>query len=458
MESPRTMSTLETQGDDSEDFPITNKYHGRRDGIQIDRDSKQYMKEVTNLENRKPNTDPLNLNEAIRAKRQIGVYAKFLARGRIRDSFKHEYFLGNIGESEKLRHGMGQISKRLYDGIEGGRRFDRYFRPVSTKKSSRVAALNNLKKSLQSDPISTQKDGINETENDAVPAKTARLSSNYLSTAPPDRQRRPTVLGPVGTDNTSYAVVFKSDGNETFYNYDGMWDHGKPNGRGRYCFADGMDFLGCWQNGKQSGPGVSRYPTGCTYMGKWKDGCFHGYGKIIYMSGARYEGTWRKGKRHGIGEMVFPTGTIYRGHWKFGKPYGFGEMISISSGIKFKGTWRRGYINGMGTLHLNDKEYIARDWSRERGRTFKELIDDIIEERRVKKDNKIQAHKAHYGNTELNLIRFYVKNVRHKIYQDRKKARDKKNRDAQKFKAQMREKRRKMQLESLQLMATAPEV
>ena len=111
-------------------------------------------------------------------------------------------------------------------------------------------------------------------------------------------------------------------------------------------------------------------------------------------------------------------------------------MISISSGIKFKGTWRRGYINGMGTLHLNDKEYIARDWSRERGRTFKELIDDIIEERRVKKDNKIQAHKAHYGNTELNLIRFYVKNVRHKIYQDRKKARDKKNRDAQKFKAQ----------------------
>ena len=68
MESPRTISTLETQGDDADNFSIMNKYHGRRDGIQIDRHSKQYMKEVANLENRKPNTDPLNLNEAIEVK------------------------------------------------------------------------------------------------------------------------------------------------------------------------------------------------------------------------------------------------------------------------------------------------------------------------------------------------------------------------------------------------------
>ena len=439
----------------------------RRQGVQIDRDNRMVMSSLanltpsvsnkprppasvaSNLENVDPNTD---IKRAVWKKRQLQIYTKFLERGNIPDSKTHQHFLGKLGESEKLAHNMGQISKVIYSDIDAKRKFDRYCRPVSTKQNARTSMLNRLKSSLLPTSTDIQKRRMTDEEHQAASEKAARESSNYLTTAPKDRELRDRVFGPVGSHNASYAIVYKSDGNEGLYNYDGFWGNGKPGGWGKYRFADGCDYDGFWGSGRQHEAGTSKYPNKSVYAGDWKDGYYHGYGELKYASGAVYKGYWRHGKRYGFGEILYPNGTTYRGEWKFGRPYGFGEMCSKSSGIVFRGMWRRGYINGMGTLHLSESDYIARDWSRVRGRTFKELVDDARSKKAIEAADRARVHDDVFGEATYNITKFYIKQAKSKIYLERKEARDKKADDARKFKAQMRAKRRKIQMESLKLM------
>lgn len=404
-------------------------------------------------ENIDPNAPPVEsaFKKAVQRKRQLQVYAKFLERGRIFDSKKHQHFLDNQGGSAKLVQGMGQISKELYDDIEKQRKFDRYCRPVSTKQNARTSMLNSLKNSLMG-ASAAKSIGMSLEDREAALEKAARESSNYLTTDMKARVRKPPVFGPVGSSNASYAVVYKSDGNEALYNYDGSWDKGKPDGWGKYRFADGCEFDGYWVDGAQNGPGKAIYPNKAKYDGEWKDGHFHGHGELKYASGAVYKGYWKNGKRYGVGEMTWPNGTIYRGEWKFGKQYGFGEMHSKSSGIVFKGMWRRGFINGMGTLYLSENDYIARDWTRSHGRTFKELIEDAMQDKAQEAADRIEAHDNVFGEATDNIIKGYILNAKKEVYGERKQARDDKAEEARRYKAQMREKRRQAQMANLKLM------
>ncbi len=75
--------------------------------------------------------------------------------------------------------------------------------------------------------------------------------------------------------------------------YEGAFQHGKANGKGKAIFKDSGDI----------------------YVGGWKDDLLHGKGTYIYKDGSIFEGTYALGKKIGEGKHTFKNGDIFIGNY-----------------------------------------------------------------------------------------------------------------------------------------------
>ena len=74
--------------------------------------------------------------------------------------------------------------------------------------------------------------------------------------------------------------------------YEGQWDvnTNKPHGQGSQEWPDGSVYEGCWDQGKVNGRGRLIHADGDVYLGDWVDGKAHGFGEYTHSDGAIYTG------------------------------------------------------------------------------------------------------------------------------------------------------------------------
>ena len=115
--------------------------------------------------------------------------------------------------------------------------------------------------------------------------------------------------------------------------YDGQWEKGMPEGKGKLTRSDGtweegefcmghfMEgqvlerlYTGCIYEGGYEYPdilsgGVLRYPDGRSYTGDYDEVYPHGQGKMTYPGGAYFTGSFVRNVAHGKGIFNFPDGS-----------------------------------------------------------------------------------------------------------------------------------------------------
>lgn len=147
-------------------------------------------------------------------------------------------------------------------------------------------------------------------------------------------------------------------------NYEGSFEQGARQGRGKMIYSNGDAFAGIFQDDQREGKGVYRYKDGRVYEGnyvndmpddkngkmEWRDGTTYqghfskgkrsGKGKIQFPgSNAEYQGDFVNGKYHGTGQCHFGDGSVYRGQWKHGKAHGLGMLLDAGSNVIHDGKW-----------------------------------------------------------------------------------------------------------------------
>ena len=80
-------------------------------------------------------------------------------------------------------------------------------------------------------------------------------------------------------------------------NYDGdINSEGKPHGKGRLIYQNGVSFEGTWSHGKKHGQGMQISPCGRQYKGIWSHGKKHGPGTFTFKNGTVLDIIFRDGK------------------------------------------------------------------------------------------------------------------------------------------------------------------
>ncbi len=154
--------------------------------------------------------------------------------------------------------------------------------------------------------------------------------------------------------------------NGTEGEYTGSWQHGAPEGEGRFVISDGRVYEGEWADGLPSGQGKMTSANGSVYEGEWKDGNRDGQGKMTYAKDdengrVSYEGEWVDGKKNGKGTMIWDDGAVYEGEWADDSRNGQGTM-TYASGAVYEGEWADGSRNGQGTMIWADGRVYEGEW------------------------------------------------------------------------------------------------
>jgi hypothetical protein len=146
--------------------------------------------------------------------------------------------------------------------------------------------------------------------------------------------------------------------------YEGSFEQGGRQGRGRMIYSNGDSFEGIFQDGQREGRGVYRYRDGRQYNGRyaedvaqdeegtmtWKDGTVYkgqfskskrtGKGQITFPTrNVQYTGEFVNGKYHGQGSCRFADGSVYQGQWKHGKAHGHGRLTNAQGEVIHDGEW-----------------------------------------------------------------------------------------------------------------------
>lgn len=109
--------------------------------------------------------------------------------------------------------------------------------------------------------------------------------------------------------------------------YEGQFQYGKKNGKGKLTDSAGNVFSGLWQN-EEPIKGIYRFKNGDRYSGKLKNRMFHGLGVFTFANGDKYTGEFKNDKKSGTGTMVYTSlRRIYIGKWKNDKQHGKGSVF-----------------------------------------------------------------------------------------------------------------------------------
>jgi hypothetical protein len=230
------------------------------------------------------------------------------------------------------------------------------------------------------------------------------------------------------------APLSNSYGHEVFYSYDGSWERGKLNGRGKYVYQDMTTYEGEFKDNRQKGVGIATYDEGSTYNGDWHYGRYSGIGEQrLRYDTAIYKGQFREGRRSGSGRIEFRCGLVYEGDYIDGRPHGRGKMTSALTGYEYDGCWRDGGICGTGALVTPppEKKRVIRFWPKGKepmqlAGAIRWYISDIDRNRY----NEMMKGATLFGTRRAYNLKKYVDAVRKEIHDERYAAKKQERADA----------------------------
>jgi hypothetical protein len=121
--------------------------------------------------------------------------------------------------------------------------------------------------------------------------------------------------------------------------YEGSWEEGKRNGKGKYTFSNGDTYDGDWKDDKINGKGKYTWPNGGVYEGDFKDTKKNGKGKYTWSDRGVYEGDYKDDKMNGKGKYTYPDGGVYEGDFKDDNKNGKGKY-TWPDGRVYDGDWK----------------------------------------------------------------------------------------------------------------------
>lgn len=109
--------------------------------------------------------------------------------------------------------------------------------------------------------------------------------------------------------------------------YEGQFNHGVREGKGKMCYLNHDVYHGTWQNDSRTGDGICWFATGDVFQGIWK---FDQMVRGVYRkkNGEMYDGEIKNGKYNGYGKLFWPGGKWFEGLFIDNKPFK-GMMFSI---------------------------------------------------------------------------------------------------------------------------------
>jgi len=405
---------------------------------------------------------------AARRAKQLQVFQAMLKKSGFTtlEMRRHMHHLKTLGNSEGVA--QGRVSKHIYDTIWRERQFDRYHRPVKTKKEGQKKLVNNIKAALIAKAASNREKkeqargagsggsfSLEDGEEDTgTTLKTEKWKIGYKKQtyAPPG------LAAPVTRQ-------LNSEGNEIFFSYDGTWHGGKMQGSGTFKFADGFTYYGQFKDNKPHGEGKASYPNGHTYEGYWRDGLYHGRGKLVTgVSGSVYEGEWKLGKRHGYGELTFRTGYTYKGQWLVGRQHGRGEVHCPRTKCGFRGFFQRGLASsGSGTMYFCDPpgskkvKTVVRDYSFSRGASLRDIRNYMVSWwLEAKRDQEADKDKI-FGVEVAIMVQEYTEQCREEIVREREEEKSRKFAEKRRADQMRRDKIKQKSLEAMKAMMRGSE-
>jgi len=268
----------------------------------------------------------------------------------------------------------GEVSKKIYNDVQHSREFNLYGTNIPTKEhipydERRERELANKAVELGIEFVSMHdhesKDSFGNTlDRNGVPDifsdNIADLKRPVISTATWAVGYEDMKDAPIGTAKDP-GPIYKSEGNEKYFAYDGEWSRGKMKGDGKYQYADGETYVGKFDNNWPHGEGVAQYSNGGKYDGEWSKGKYHTTRDVVKKDdldpslmgtfregsemytciGSHYKGDFAYGRRDGHGVLTLASGLKYEGGFMDGKPHGRGVIKSEMSGYSFEGQFVR---------------------------------------------------------------------------------------------------------------------
>jgi len=378
------------------------------------------------------------------------TYRRILKRARFVPK-KHLPLLQHLGASRKLPSGRASVS--LFDGLTDVRPFDAYGRPVKREDfREEVAdvilpppeAHGDLRKVREREMMLVRQMAMNDVDEDVV-------MKPMLSTAVWKIGEKERVFGPPGLAPPVRGVL-NSEGNESFFSYDGMWKNGNMEGEGVYQFSDGSLYRGLFKRNLPDGHGTATYDGGTIYIGDWKNGYPHGEGRCTYhgdgkkekeantaggryssCGGIVYEGEWKEGRRHGKGTLTYPNGSHYTGGFFRGRFHGKGTFYSKNTAVTYSGCFERGFVVGRGTATFPDGRKGVKVWPRASGGDTKKTRGDgtsvtvyeamcaIRAEWEDRTTAKFELDQQLYGTINDVKLEKHIDNVRAEIKEERRR-------------------------------------
>lgn len=265
----------------------------------------------------------------------------------------------------------GEVSKRIYNEIFHTREFNLYGRNITTKEhisydERRERELANKAVELGVEFVSLHKFERNIENNkkinrygipDIFNKNIEDLKKPSLTTPIWSIGYEEMKTAPIGTKKDP-GLIYKSEGNEIYFSYNGEWNKGKICGNGKYLYLDGFTYIGKFDNNWQNGFGTAEYSNGGKYIGEWNNGryctekiikpkeidstlteSFKKGSELYTCTGSHYIGEFDYGRRDGEGTLTLPCGLTYVGKFTDGKPHGRGIMTSKLSGYSYDGNW-----------------------------------------------------------------------------------------------------------------------
>lgn len=268
----------------------------------------------------------------------------------------------------------GEVSKKIYNDIQHSREFNLYGTNIPTKDhvpydERREKELRNKAVELGIEFVSMHggtTEGVygNKKDRNGVPDifsdNVSDLKRPVISTATWAVGYEEMKDAPIGTAKDP-GPIYRSEGNEKYFAYDGEWSKGKMKGDGKYQYADGETYVGKFENNWPQGMGTATYSNGGKYEGEWHKGRYHTTRAVTKKEevdatlmgtfqegaemhtcvGSHYKGDFQHGRRDGHGVLTLPCGLTYEGYFLDGKPHGRGVIRSALSSYSFEGQFVR---------------------------------------------------------------------------------------------------------------------
>ena len=371
-------------------------------------------------------------------KRVLKIYKLLIQKAHISNAGKHVRAVEDLYASERMP--MGAVSRHVYEEIFHARKFDRYGKMVANKMSAKEKMVAELQATFAAkNAEEAARQSSRKKANVVAALRTPKWKIGY---------KKP-VFGPPGLA-PSLPYVLNSEGNESFYSYDGNWKGGLMDGVGVYKFADGMLYTGGFHSNYPHGRGKAVYSSGTVYEGDWVEGYPNGEGKCVYQVGTVYDGKWKRGKRQGFGTLTYQTGSTYTGEFFNGRFEGRGEYKSKDTGLSYLGWFTNGYVTKTGTVFFPDGTKLVKEWPQgDKTLSFRRAIELIQKEKQEASDKKKALYISMYGITRQKDLQEYVQDVRADIKEERKMAKNKALDEKRRLQREARERERERRLASL---------